>query len=207
MRYHFFPFPGIRNVKIKNKVVALTSDDGPNPPYTERLLSVLETNNISATFFLIGSQVETHPETAQKIIEAGHEIGGHSYDWEMLALKRCKTVEAKLDLMDAAFANAGITNVSLFRPPNGILSLRQEKILEERGLIHIGADVVVGDWKNIDSETICHRVLKKVRPGSIIVLHDGGGDRSSIIEVVPMIIKELHAEGYEIVPAGRMLGH
>ena len=79
---------GIRRVKTSQKMVALTFDDGPNPPYTERLLVVLAEKKIKATFFLVGRQIESHPGTARKILAAGHEVGGHSYDWTILAFKR-----------------------------------------------------------------------------------------------------------------------
>jgi len=186
-------------------VVALTFDDGPNPPYTNQLLKILEEKGVKATFFLIGKQVEEHPEITREIANAGHGIGGHSYDWESLAFRRRETVEGKLDQMDAAFANAGITNVVLFRPPNGFLSPGQGIIIEERGLVHISADVVVGDWKPIGAETINDRVLNKVRPGSIIVLHDGGGDRSATIKAVPMIIDALQLNGYSFWTVERLI--
>jgi peptidoglycan/xylan/chitin deacetylase (PgdA/CDA1 family) len=196
---------GIKRVKTDLKIVALTFDDGPNPPHTDNLLKALDAKGVKATFFLIGKQVEANPNSVRKIIAAGHEVGGHSYDWGTLAFKRKKTVEAKLDKMDAAFANAGITNVVLFRPPNGLLSPGQGKILENRGLKSISADVVVGDWKKIDAATIRDRVLKKVRPGSIIVLHDGGGNRSATEEAVPEIIDELKSRGYNFVSVSDLL--
>jgi peptidoglycan/xylan/chitin deacetylase (PgdA/CDA1 family) len=196
---------GIKQVETARKVVALTFDDGPNPPHTEQLLKELEEKGVTATFFLIGKQVEAHPEMARRIAQAGHEIGGHSYDWETLTFRRRKTVETKLDQMDAAFADAGITNVVLFRPPNGLLSPGQGKIIEERRLRHVSADVVVGDWKRVDAETIRNRVLKKIRPGSIIVLHDGGGDRRATIEAVPQIINAAREQGYSFLALGALL--
>ena len=87
---------GIRRVSVEHNVVALTFDDGPNPPYTDELLQILEEKQVKATFFLIGQQVIDHPETAQKILRHGHEIGGHSSDWESLAFVSPKTMEGKL---------------------------------------------------------------------------------------------------------------
>lgn len=187
------------------KTVALTFDDGPNPPYTEKLLQVLENKGIKATFFLIGQQVDKHPELTKKIIAAGHEVGGHSNDWKSLAFRPRKTVEAKLDKMDAAFMKAGVTNVALFRAPGGMLSPGQGKIFKERNLQVIGADVVVGDWKEISAEKIRDRVMKRVRSGSIIVLHDGGGDRSETIKAVPLIIGELRKKGYAFLQVSELL--
>jgi peptidoglycan/xylan/chitin deacetylase (PgdA/CDA1 family) len=199
-------FGGIRRVKTDQKVVALTFDDGPNPPHTEKLLEVLAAKKVKATFFLIGQQIDANPETTRKILKAGHEVGGHSCDWETLAFKKREQVEGRLNQMKMSFVNIGITNLVLFRPPGGFLSPGQGKILKAHGLRHISADVVVGDWKKLDVETICARVLKKVRPGSIVALHDGGGDRSATVAAVPQIIDALRKRGYSFVTVGELLG-
>ncbi|VGO21833.1 polysaccharide deacetylase family protein [Pontiella sulfatireligans] len=206
--YLILPFVscgGVKRINTDMKVVALTFDDGPNPPYTEKLLKVLAEKKVTATFFLIGKQIETHPATARQIIAAGHELGGHSYGWDALAFKKREYVNAQLDQMERAFSNVGVTNLTLFRPPNGILSPGQGKLLEARGLRHISADVVVGDWKAVDAATIRDRVVKKVRPGSIIVLHDGGGDRAATIAAVPLIIDGLKSMGYEFATVSELL--
>jgi len=200
-------FGGIKRINTDQKVVALTFDDDPNPPYTKKLLKVLAEKGVEATFFLIGKQIDLHPETACQIIKAGHELGGHSNDWEPLAFRKRKYVEGQLDQMERAFTNIGITNLTLFRPPEGFLFPWQNSILDKRKLKHISADVVVGDWKEIDPDTIYDRVLKKVRPGSIIVLHDGGGNRSATIKAVPMIIETLHKRGYSFLTIGKLLGY
>ena len=196
---------GIKRVKTEQKIVALTFDDGPNPPYTEKLLAVLAEKKVKVTFFLIGTQIDAHPEAARKIIQAGHEVGGHSFDWTSLAFKSRAYVEGQLDKMEASFVNVGVTNLTLFRPPNGLLSPGPGRILKERGLRHISADVVVGDWKNPAPGILCARILKNVRPGSIIVLHDGGGDRTATISAVPKVIDELRKKGYTILPVSELL--
>jgi peptidoglycan/xylan/chitin deacetylase (PgdA/CDA1 family) len=196
---------GIRQVATEQKVVALTFDDGPNPPYTTQLLQILEEKQVRATFFLIGQQVTAHPEPAQLILKGGHEIGGHSSDWKSLAFETQESLEGKLRDMDAAFESVGATHVSLFRPPSGFLFPWQRKMVAEHGLTHISANVVAGDWKDVDTRTICKRVLKKVRPGSIIVLHDGGGDRSATIAAVPQIIEALQKRGYTFLTVGELL--
>ncbi|MEA2068844.1 MAG: polysaccharide deacetylase family protein [Verrucomicrobiota bacterium] len=81
----------------------------------------LTEKKVKATFFLIGKQIDLHPETARQIIRNGHELGGHSNDWKTRAFKKRKDVEEQLDQMDLAFTRIGITNLTLFRPPNGIL--------------------------------------------------------------------------------------
>jgi peptidoglycan/xylan/chitin deacetylase (PgdA/CDA1 family) len=195
----------IHRIKTKEKVVALSFDDGPNPPYTEQLLKILKDKQVHATFFLIGKQIEAHPKTAKKILAAGFEIGGHSYDWAMLAFKRKSFVISQLDKMDVAFKSIGITNLVLFRPPNGFLSFGQEKILRKRNLTVISASVIAYDWKETDANKIAKTVLKKVRPGSIIALHDGGGNRSATLTAIPQIIKALRQKGYKILSVGELI--
>jgi peptidoglycan/xylan/chitin deacetylase (PgdA/CDA1 family) len=195
----------IHRVKTKEKVVALSFDDGPNPPYTEQLLKILAKKQVRATFFLIGNQIEAHPQTAKKILAAGHEIGGHSYDWTMLAFKKKSFVISQLDKMDAAFRSVGITNLVLFRPPNGFLSIGQEKLLRKRNLTVVSASVIAYDWKETDANKIAKTILKKVRPGSIIALHDGGGNRSATLAAVPQIVDALRKNGYKILSVGELI--
>jgi peptidoglycan/xylan/chitin deacetylase (PgdA/CDA1 family) len=196
---------GVRYVDTDRNLVALTFDDGPNPPYTDLLLETLEEKQVTATFFLIGQEVTAHPETALKILNGGHEIGGHSSDWKTLAFESPEEMEGKLQEMKLAFTGVGITNLTLFRPPGGFMLPWQRTLVLERGLTHINANVVVGDWKDIDAETIRDRVLKKVHRGSIIALHDGGGDRSATLAAVPMIIDALREQGYEFVSVSELL--
>jgi peptidoglycan/xylan/chitin deacetylase (PgdA/CDA1 family) len=101
---------GIKRIETDRKIVALTFDDGPNPPYTENLLKVLADKKVKATFFLIGKQIDLYPETVRQIIVAGHEVGGHSYGWETLAFKRRDYVEGQLGQMERAFENIGVSN-------------------------------------------------------------------------------------------------
>ncbi len=196
---------GIRQIETDQKVVALTFDDGPNPPYTVQLLQTLEEKQVKASFFLIGQQVTAHSETTQLILKGGHEIGGHSSDWKSLAFETQETMEGKLREMGEAFASVGITNISLFRPPSGFLFPWQRKMVAEHGFTHISANVVVGDWKDVDAQTIRDRVLKKVRPGSIIALHDGGENRDATIAAVPLIIDALKSMDYTFVTVTELL--
>ena len=196
---------GVRFVDTAERVVALTFDDGPNPPYTGQLLQTLQEKQVTATFFLIGQEVTAYPETALQIFKGGHEIGGHSSDWKSLAFESPTEMEGKLQEMEAAFTDLGIPSTTLFRPPGGFMLPWQRKLVADRGLTHVSANVVVGDWKEIDAQTICDRVLKKVNPGSIIALHDGGGNRAATIAAVPLIIDGLRAQGYEFATVSELL--
>ena len=106
--------------------------------------------------------------------------------------------------MEEAFVAVGITHAGSFRPPGGLVFPWHVKVLDERDLAYISADVVVGDWKVVDAKTIRDRVLQKVRPGSIVALHDGGGDRSETIAAVPLIIDALKSQGYEFATVSEL---
>lgn len=195
----------VRKIQTSQRLVALTFDDGPQPPFTEQVLAVLAGKKVKATFFLIGEQIEAHSGTARAILANGHEVGGHSCDWELLAFKRRTQVEAKLDRMKGSLASVGVTNLALFRPPYGLLLRGQQAILEGRGLRNILADVVVGDWMDKTPKQIEDAVLRKVRPGSIIVLHDGGGDRTATVAALGGIIDGLREQGYTLLTVSELL--
>ena len=124
----------VSRVKTDQKVVALTFDDGPNPPYTEKSLDVLDDKGIKATFFLVGGQVDRHVESARMIIARGHEVGGHGYDWDSLLFLGWRRLRSELDRMDVAFTAIGVTNLVYFRPPGGLLFPWQNRMLKKRGL-------------------------------------------------------------------------
>lgn len=195
----------VRRVQTDRPVVALTFDDGPDAVYTDQVLNVLAESNVKATFFLIGKQVEAHPATARRIVKNGHEIGGHSYDWSSWVFKSNRQIRQHLHKMESAFSNAGISEIRWFRAPNGILLPWQKSVLKNRGWVHVLADVIPGDWENKTEEQISDCVLERVNPGSIIVLHDGGGDRTATIKALPKIIQILKRQGYTFLTVSQLL--
>ncbi|MGE4488454.1 MAG: polysaccharide deacetylase family protein [Kiritimatiellales bacterium] len=195
----------VRHVRTDKPIISLTFDDGPEPPYTGQVLAVLKQYHVQATFFLIGTQVEQNRDQALRIISEGHEIGGHSYNWSSWIFKSNRSIEQLMDQMQQAFSLAGIPQPSLFRTPNGILMPWQQSILKRRGLKHITADVIAGDWKDRTADQIADYVLKKTTPGSIIVLHDGGGDRTATVTALATIIQTLKKRGYEFLPVSQLL--
>ncbi len=195
----------VNRVSTDQQVVALTFDDGPNLPYTAELLRILGSKEVKATFFLIGSEVASQMEVPRKIDRAGHEIGSHSYDWSILSFKSRISVLQQIEMTEETLSNAGINHISLFRAPKGILSPVAISVLNDRNYVVVGGDVIAGDWKSHDSIQIKDTVLRKVRPGSIIVLHDGGGDRTKTLEAVPMIIDGLRDKGYSFLTMSELL--
>ncbi len=194
----------------KEKVVALTFDDGPNDPYTGQILDVLKQAGVHATFFCVGINAEREPETVRRIAAEGNEVGNHSYAHR----KR----DALLDLRyrDAARTNDILRAITgtlprLYRAPNGFHTPWSLRAVGEHGLRAIGWDVESNDWDEPGADTIVMRTVGRVQPGSIILLHDGdnsrlGTDRSQQAAAVRTIIETLKGRGYRFVTVSEMLG-
>ena len=192
------------------KLVALTFDDGPNPPFTLQILDILDAYNVQATFFLIGKNVEAYPELARKIVERGHQVGNHSYTHpDLLKLDR-EQVAQEIDATTAIIRSATGVSPRVFRPPHGF---RDPVVLEkarERYLQVVQWSVMARDWRRPGAQVIADRIVQKVKNGSIILLHDGdgvnhGGDRSQSVAATELIIKKLHAQGYRFVSVDELL--
>lgn len=192
------------------KLVALTFDDGPNPPYTSQVLDILDKYDIEATFFLIGKNVEKYPEIAREIVEHGHQVGNHTYTHaDLLKLDRnqmAKEIDAATEIIETA---TGV-RPGIFRPPHGF---RDPVVLEkakERNMRVIQWSVMARDWKKPGAEVIADRIVQKVQNGAIILLHDGeglnhGGDRGQSAAAVELIIQRLQQQGYRFVTVDALL--
>lgn len=192
------------------KVVALTFDDGPYSPYTEQLLDILQENNISATFFLVGENVEKHPEVVKRIVDEGHQIGNHTYHHVDLLKKDSKTIEEEIDRTSKAIAKITGVVPHLVRPPHGFRDPVVMDIMAERHLKVVEWSVMSRDWTNPGVEVIVDRTLQKVKNGSIILLHDGDGiaskaSRQQSVEATRRIIQNLTAQGYKFVTVDEIL--
>ncbi|MFJ9606885.1 polysaccharide deacetylase family protein [Kitasatospora sp. NPDC101176] len=180
--------------------VALTFDDGPLPPYTDRILDVLERYRVPATFFCVGMNAGAHPDLLVRMREQGHLIGNHTWSHPFLPeLTRAQLVE-QLERTDEAIATAsGGPAPTLFRPPYGARTPEVLGWLEETFARIALWDVAPDDWTMPGAEAISALVLEQARPGSIVLLHDGGGDRTQTVDALPAIIEGLHGRGYRFV--------
>ena len=201
----FFRPPFGKNIVHLNtdqRIVALTYDDGPHPPYTNQLLDVLAKHNVKATFFMIGNQVEKHPETARRVIAEGHQIGNHTYSHPVLGFLPPPNVRREIERTDKLLRRVGVTGEIVFRAPMLTRFLPVAWVLAKGDRTHISCDVWSWDWTTQNPDKITKTVLKKVKPGSIIVLHDGiagnkNANRSGTVEATDRIITALKQEGYQ----------
>lgn len=196
----------IYHINTHRKIVALTFDDGPNGKYTKEVIDILDKEGVKATFFLIGKNVETYPEIAREIVEHGHAIGNHSYTHQwLLPLEDRKSIMSEVDKAEEAIYNATGESPKIFRPPHGIRSIWLDDVIHKEGYTMFTWDDMTTDYAQGTAEReIAGKILSRVHPGSIIVLHDGvdlkhGINREHMIEALIVIIKELKKEGYEFV--------
>lgn len=195
----------INHVEAKKKVVALTYDDGPNPPYTNQLVSVLDRLQIKATFFVIGKNVEQHPETVQLLVSKGHELGNHSYSHTQLVWKTPWFVRSEIEKTDKLLRQLGVTQEIHFRAPYGLKLLILPYLLSKMHKKNIMWSINPRDFAEGNSEVIENYVIEQVRPGSIILMHDGGGDRSPTIAATEGLIQKLREQGYQFKTVSELM--
>ena len=186
--------------------VALTFDDGPNPPYTGHILGILARYQVPATFFCVGLQASAHPADIAGMAAAGHGLGNHTWSHPFLPdLTRAQLAE-QLDRTDEAVSRAaGGREPGPFRPPYGSRSPDVLRWLDERGSPIVLWDVDPSDWARPGAVVIAGRVLTQARPGTIILMHDGGGDRSQTVAALPLIIEGLLDRGFRFTLAAALL--
>jgi peptidoglycan-N-acetylglucosamine deacetylase len=190
-------FFGVSRVATQAKVVALTYDDGPYPPYTQQLLAILQRNQVKATFYEIGQRIQAHPQVARQVFLAGHELGNHSYSHQSMWLRSPEFLANEIDSTNRLLKAAGVTSPPSFRPPWGRRLLMLPYLLHQRGERLVIYDVDSVDYGAPNVEFIVNNVVNQVQPGSIVLMHDGGGDRSKTVAAAEIIIQRLRAKGYQ----------
>ena len=201
--------------------VSLTFDDGPDPDWTPKILDVLAEKHAPATFFVIGESANTETRMVKREYQLGNEIGNHTFthpDFEAISKSE---LQIQLSLTELLLESSLGVKTLLFRPPFGIdhqpetaSEIQMLPIPQSMGYIIIGARVDPHDWGEVNggppppADTIVQRVLADatIGKGNIILLHDGGGDRSHTVAALPRIIDGLRAKGYEFVPVSELLG-
>jgi peptidoglycan/xylan/chitin deacetylase (PgdA/CDA1 family) len=181
------------------KYVALTFDDGPADPYTDQYLEILDRYGVKATFFNLGDNTQAYPDLARKVIEKGHQLCNHTMAHNQLTAVSADTIYNEITTSANVIENATGVKSSHIRPPYGDFSA--ESWLASKGSITASirwtADSL--DWKLPGAEAIVTNSTANSYSGMIILMHDGGGDRSQDVEALPSIIEQLQAQGYQFV--------
>ena len=185
----------VSRVETKQKVVALTFDDGPTQRGIDNLLPLLQRHGVKATFFVIGHELQERPELGRRIVEAGHELANHSYSHDRMILKSPRFIESELKKTDQLIRQAGEREPIDFRPPFG-----KKLIVLPYQLAHEGRPSIMWDLEpdtdRNESGAIVDDVVTHVRPGSIILLHVMYGNRDASLAAVEPIIVALQQKGY-----------
>ena len=201
---------------LKKNQIAITFDDGPDPVFTPQILDVLKREHATATFFLIGLQTEKFLPIARRIVAEGHEIGNHTFTHPDISDIRSKYMSIELNLTERLFASALGVKPVLFRPPYAIdqepdtaEEVRPLEVVQKLGYTTVGSKIDPNDWRDHprqSADELVARVIQQLPQGNILLLHDGGGDRTQTVKALPLIIEEVRARGYEIVPVSALVG-
>jgi peptidoglycan-N-acetylglucosamine deacetylase len=193
-----------------SKQIALTYDDGPNDPHTLRLLEVLARHDVHATFFMIGRYVQQRPDLAQEVARAGHVIGNHTFTHPLLIFESAARTRSEMVECRAALTDAVGEHSNLFRPPFGGRRPATMRIARELGLETIMWNVTGYDWNAPSAAEIESKVVRHMRGGDVILLHDGGhramgADRGRTVIATDNLIRRWKDQGHEFVTIAKMM--
>lgn len=195
----------IRGVETDQKVIALTFDDGPDPTTTPLVLDLLARYHAHATFFVIGSEAERNPDLLRAIVATGHEIGSHSFSHRRVTRMSQATLAEELKLTAAVIDDACGVKPIYFRPPDYALSPAAGKTLSDHGYAIVLWDNDARDWERPGADRIAARVVENARPGGIVLMHDGGGDRTQTVAALEITLQNLSGQGYRFLTLSELL--
>lgn len=202
----------------KKGLVALTFDDGPDPRWTTKILDILKAKQAPATFFIIGQNMQKHPELVRREVDEGHDVGGHSWTHPNIAETPLPQVTVELNATQRLFEVLTGRSMRLFRPPffgDAEPSTPHEVaplvIAQTLGYTTVGLRIDPDDWQKPTPQQIIDRTLDRLdhpgdRPGQVVLLHDAGGDRSRTVAALPGLIDAIRARGYRLVTVGELAG-
>jgi peptidoglycan-N-acetylglucosamine deacetylase len=185
------------------RTVALTFDDGPDPLNTPRLLDLLRARRVTAVFCLWGEHVRQRPELVRRIVAEGHLLCNHSQNHDDLGTWTPEQIRADLLATNAAIrAAVPRARIPYFRAPFGSWG-QSPAVAAALGMQPLGWRLAVGDWEPPGTDELVRRLLDGITPAAVVLLHDGGGDRTQTVDAVARIIPELRAEGWRFTRPAR----
>jgi peptidoglycan-N-acetylglucosamine deacetylase len=186
----------IDSTRHEGKFVGLTFDDGPDPRNTPRLLRVLHRHHVRAVFCLWGDHVQEHPELVRRIARAGHMLCNHTMHHDDMGTWPADRIRADLQQTSAVIHRAALgVPIPYFRAPYGSWG-QTPTVAAQLGMQPLGWRLAVGDWEPPGTDELVRRLEEGITPGAVVLLHDGGGDRSQTVEAVDRIIPRLRARGW-----------
>lgn len=202
-------------------MVALTFDDGPDPRYTPQILDILKRENVPASFFVVGSYGQENPDLIRRIVSEGNDIGNHSFTHPNLGEIPASVTKVELNATQRLIESLTGRSTTLFRAPyfgdaEPQTAEEVEPIVEAKhlGYITVGLHIDPDDWETPGADVIAQRTIDGITNqssdedirGQVVLLHDGGGDRSQTVEALPQIIETLKAKGYQFVTVSQLAG-
>lgn len=192
--------------------VAITFDDGPHPVYTPQILDVLKQRHAKACFFLLGKNVEKYPEIAKRVYDEGHEIGNHSFNHKMLPFLNAGELKKEIETTEDAIQKAAGVHAAYFRPPYGFYNEMVRKEVLSGGYTMVLWNASSKDWMNPGGEKIAKTVSRHLKPGTILLFHDGGSvargmgvKRDSTVQSLPLILDALEKKGLKVMTLKELL--
>ena len=188
----------------EKKVIALTFDDGPWPNTTAKVLDILKKNRIKSTFFVVGQNVKNYPDLTKQIVADGHIIANHTWHHWYHQMNAQAAAYEVANTTDIIYQTTGV-KTSLFRPPGGIMNNGVAAYAKNNkyAVIMWSADSM--DYSRPAVPRLMNNIFREAKPGGIVLMHDGGGDRSHTVKALPEIISRFRKQGYEFVTVPELL--
>lgn len=197
----------VHRVDTESPLIALTFDDGPTPGKTEQILQILAAEQIHATFFLTGQELQQHPQLLQKILAAGHQVGNHSYSHQRMLFKTPGFIAEEIEKTDILLKEGGAPEPYFFRPPFGKKLLLLPWYLSENKRLTVTWDLAPENYSQLmqDPAKLTAFTVQQAKAGSIILLHVMYDSRSNTMKAVPDIIRGLKQRGFQFVTVQELL--
>ncbi len=204
--------PTVSRIEDSGDCVAITFDDGPDPEVTLQILDILNAHQAHATFFVIGRLLEQHLDVARRALADGHELGNHSWRHAYFqSMYSTRTLTLDIDRAASMLASLGLQSTPLYRAPIGIKSPPLARVALARALTVVAWSIHSRDTIDMNPERVAARVLRRIKPGDIVLLHDGheraGRHRTCSMKALPIILAGLNERKLRAVTVSQLLGN